>query len=501
MRRSADMRQTIVSVDEMQRAERLAAPNDEAVYELMERAGLAVAQAAGEFFPAAHEILLLVGPGNNGGDGYVAARHLRQSGCRVRVLALDGAAPKATSARHAFDLWNGPVGRIAAEADLAADLVIDAVFGVGLTRALPAALEAVFDRLREKGAPVLAVDIPSGVMGDSGAALGRVLPADHTVTFECWKPAHLLLPGRTFCGHVSLVPIGIGGEIVESLPPRGWKNTPGLWLDAFPRPEAATHKYKRGHALVLSGPKWRTGAARLAARAALRSGAGLVTLCGEAEALAVHATQVSSIQLAPAADAHEFDRLLAAEPRYNAVVVGPAAGVGEGTRAVARSARRYGRALVLDADGLTSFAGHVPELRDAIAESSVPAVLTPHDAEFARLFAGLGDILEPASKLQRARQAAAVTGAVIVLKGADSVVAAPDGRASIADNAPPWLATAGAGDVLCGIIAGLLAQGMPGFEAASAAVWMHGEAAAAFGPGLIADDLPELLPQILRKLL
>jgi NAD(P)H-hydrate epimerase len=299
---------------------------------------------------------------------------------------------------------------------------------------------------------------------------------------------------------VEVADIRMGDAMVAAIGPRAFANAPDLWLPAFPRPSADGHKYGRGHALVLSGDALHTGAARLAARAALRAGAGLVTLASPSDALAVNAAQLTAVILRRCDEAADLSGILA-DARFNAVAMGPALGVGEGTRDLVLAACAAGRALVLDADALTSFAGDAGALAEALAAGGSRAVLTPHDGEFSRLFSGDGEVLDPRSKLERARRAAGRVGAVVVLKGPDTVIAAPDGRAAVNENGSPYLATAGSGDVLTGIVAGLLAQGMPAFDAGCAAVWLHAEAGARFGPGLVASDLPELLPAVLRELL
>jgi ADP-dependent NAD(P)H-hydrate dehydratase / NAD(P)H-hydrate epimerase len=322
--------------------------------------------------------------------------------------------------------------------------------------------------------------------------------ATRTVTFAARKPGHLLHPGRAHCGPVTVADIGITKATVAGLGSRTFANGPELWREAFPRPEASGHKYGRGHALVLSGDAAQTGAARLAAHGALRAGAGLVTLASPTDALAVNAAQLTAVMLRPCNRPDDLAGLLA-DARINAVALGPALGVGAATRALVAAALASGRAAVLDADALTSFSGETSGLFEAIAAVQRPVVLTPHEGEFARLLGGT-EALAGRSKLDRARRAAAQSGAVLVLKGADTVIAAPDGRAAINENGTPYLATAGSGDVLTGLIAGLLAQGMDGFDAAAVAVWLHAEAARRFGPGLIAEDIPEALPAVLREL-
>ncbi|MDR6285658.1 hydroxyethylthiazole kinase-like uncharacterized protein yjeF [Methylopila jiangsuensis] len=487
----------LLACAEMTEADRRAVAAGVSGAALMEAAGAAVARRARELWPAARRILVLAGPGANGGDGYVAARRLAERGLAVTVAAL--VPPERLSGDAAFmaSRWSGAVTPIA-DADFgAADVIVDALFGAGLSRPLEGAAADAAERANASRTPILAVDVPSGLHGDLGAPLGRgpVVRAAATVTFVRPKPGHVLLPGRTLCGALTVADIGTPEAVVPSLGVATFRNRPALWSGALPRPATDGHKYRRGHALVWSGPEFMTGAARLSAFAAARVGAGAVTIAGAPAALRVHAAHVSAIMLAEAVDADGLEKLFGAR-RFASAVVGP--GAGPGVEAAARAALDGAESAVLDADVFTAFAGRPDELAAAIRRAPArPVVLTPHEGEFARLFPDLTD----GSKLDRARAAASRTGAVVALKGADTVVAAPDGRAAIADNAPPTLATAGAGDVLAGFCAGLLAQGMPAFEAAAAAVWIHGEAAAGFGPGLIADDLPHVAPAVLARLL
>jgi NAD(P)H-hydrate epimerase len=383
--------------------------------------------------------------------------------------------------------------------------VVDALFGAGLAREIEGEARTIVERInafRAGGGRVLAVDVASGVDGGSGEVRGVAVRATASVTFFRLKPGHLLLPGRTLCGTIRLFDIGIPASVLRRIAPQASVNSPAVWRRELPRPDAESHKYARGAVLVLSGPAHQTGAARLAARAALRSGAGIVTLASPLPAVAVNAAHLTAVMVAPFSDVRGFEALLA-DGRRRAIVVGPGAGVGPELRrlsaaALTRPAER--RTIVVDADALTSFAGQAARLASLIARGGHAAVMTPHEGEFARLFAGAASVQAEDSKLQRARAAARLTGAVVVLKGADTVVAAPDGRASIGWDLPPTLATAGSGDVLAGLVAGLAAQGSPAFEAASAAVWLHGACARSFGPGLIAEDLPEALPGVLRGL-
>jgi hydroxyethylthiazole kinase-like uncharacterized protein yjeF len=329
--------------------------------------------------------------------------------------------------------------------------------------------------------------------------MGTAVRATETVTFFRRKPAHLLLPGRVHCGRVRVADIGIDAKVLSEIQPRTFEDVPSFWRSAFPVPRSDAHKYDRGHAVVVSGGSATTGAARLSARGGLRAGAGLVTVASPREALAVNASALTAVMVRAIDTPVEFAEMLS-DKRLNSCVIGPGAGVGERTRDFVLTALSARRSLVLDADALTSFAEAPDRLFEAIKNSGPQVVLTPHEGEFPRLFSDISNKHPLRSKLERVRAAAERSGAVVLLKGADTVVASTDGRATIASNAPPWLATAGAGDVLSGIISGLLAQQVPAFEAASMGVWMHGEAARQAGPGLIAEDLPETMPAVMRGL-
>ncbi len=488
----------ILSNTEMGEADRLTIAGGTAGLTLMENAGKAVAHAVLGRQSAGSRVVVLAGPGNNGGDGFVAARSLGERGYAVTVLlagALDKLKGDAAAAARA---WTSPVAVAKPEALAGADIIIDALFGAGLDRPVSGLAQAMIEAVNAQAAPVIAVDLPSGINCTTGAVMGIAIRAEETVTFFRKKPGHLLMPGRAYCGKVSVAPIGIRETVLNTIRPRTFENRPELWRDKFSMPRAEGHKYNRGHAIVVSGPSWSTGAARLAARGALRAGAGLVTIASPREALAVNAATNLAIMVRPVDGATELARFLA-DPRLNVLAIGPGLGVSEATCELVLAALGGERAVVLDADAVTSFAQSPQRLATALkARGNRATILTPHEGEFSRYFDNLDPETKVGSKLERTRRAAELIGAVILLKGPDTVVAAPDGRASIAANAPAFLATAGAGDVLTGITAGLLAQGMPGFEAASAAVWLHGEAARAFGIGLIAEDLPEQLPGVYR---
>ncbi|WP_262299033.1 NAD(P)H-hydrate dehydratase [Microvirga sesbaniae] len=488
----------ILTPSEMKQADLEAIASGIPGVELMRRAGRAVADSAEKLVSREGTILVAAGPGQNGGDGFVAATLLAERGYRVSLTLL-GEPGRLTgdSAIVARD-WTGEVRPIEDAAFHGADLIIDALFGTGLSRDLDGPARHAVDRMNGSGRPILAVDLPSGIDGDTGEVRGLAVKAARTVTFAARKPCHLLMPGRAFGGPVEVADIGIGRAILAAKGGRLFGNDPALWRPVLPKPGLASHKYERGHTLVASGGATRTGAARLAARAALRIGSGLVTVASPPEAIGVNAAHLTAIML-KGCDGPEGLHAILQDPRFNALVLGPALGVHANTRAMAAVAVHARRSLVLDADALTSFEGLASELHGAFRHA--PTVLTPHDGEFSRMFKDHPDILDPASKIERARRAAAYTGAVVLLKGPDTVVVSPDGRAAINENGTPYLATAGSGDTLCGLIAGLMAQTMPAFEAACAGAWIHAEAGARFGPGLISEDLADLVPGVLRDLL
>jgi NAD(P)H-hydrate epimerase len=485
----------LLTAEEMGRADRLAIEAGVAGATLMENAGRAVADEVAKRIPDGETVAVLCGPGNNGGDGFVAARHLVDRGYKVR-LGFDGDITRLPNdAAGMAGRFAGSREPLSTDILVGADVVVDALFGAGLARPIEGTLAGLIESVNASGIPVVAVDVPSGIDGSTGEVRGVAIEAAATVTFFRLKPGHLLLPGRGHCGEITLADIGIPASVLPTIAPNAFVNEPPLWLGRFPWPKDEGHKYARGHAVVVSGPLYGTGAARLAARGALRAGAGLVTVASPRDALAVNAAQLTAIMLRESDDARGL-RALLVDKRKNAVLIGPGVGVGERTKEMVLAALGSEAAVVLDADAITSFSEDPKVLFAKIVSRAAPVVLTPHDGEFARLFGDLAAL----PKLERARKASAASGAIVVLKGADTVVAAPDGMASINATTSPWLATAGTGDVLGGMVLGLLAQGMPGFLAASAAVWLHGAAAKEFGPGLIAEDLSETLPRVLRAM-
>jgi len=489
----------VLTATEMERADRLTIAAGTPGFALMLSAGQAVAEAAMDLVEEG-PILVVAGGGNNGGDGFVAAAELAARGREVSVILLCERESLQGDAASAARGWKFPVLPFNPPAIGRPALIIDALFGAGLNRPIKDDPHDMIEAMNANGAPILSVDLPSGVNGTTGAVMGIAVRAIETVTFFRRKPAHLLLPGRIYCGRVRVAEIGIDAGVLQEIGPQTFENIPQFWRMSFPVPRIDGHKYSRGHAVIVSGGIAATGAARMSARGALRAGAGLVTLSSPRDALVVNAAALTAVMVHATDTVVEFAELLT-DKRLDTCVIGPGAGVGARTRDFVLTALSAKRRLVLDADALTSFAEGPNQLFQSIKGVPDPqVVLTPHEGEFPRLFSDISNKNPNRSKLERVRAAAERSGAIVLLKGPDTVVASPDGRATIAANAPPWLATAGAGDVLAGMIAGLLAQGVPPFEAASMGVWMHGEAAREAGPGLIAEDLPDVLPAVFRRL-
>ncbi|HEX3674881.1 MAG TPA: NAD(P)H-hydrate dehydratase [Rhizomicrobium sp.] len=487
------MSREILTVAACYEADKYAAAHGTPTLTLMERAGQAVAdEICKRWRPRIATVLC--GPGNNGGDGFVVARLLKERGWDVSVPLLGSRTALKGDAAAMAQQWSGGVEDLSVDTlDDSSGLIVDALFGAGLSRPLEGAAKDVASAVNARKTPVVSIDVPSGVQGDSGKVLGEVcIEANLTVTFFRKKPAHVLMPGRDICGEIAVADIGIPDAAAGTA--MLFENGPELWGNVFRWPDANGYKYTRGHCVVVSGPAHATGAARLAARGALRSGAGLVSVASPTEAVAVNAATLTAIMVKPFSGAGGLAELLT-DSRLNAIVAGPGLSVDDETRELVAAVLASKAAVVLDADGLTSFKASPDAL---FAQLRAPAVLTPHDGEFGRLFGSL--LTEAQSKVEAVRSAAATANCTVLLKGADTVIAAPDGRAVVNTNAPPSLATAGSGDVLSGIIGGLMAQGMDSFDAACAGVWLHGEAANCFGIGLIAEDIPETLPQVLRAL-
>ena len=444
----------------------------------MENAGRMAARAIMQVWRP-RPVLVACGPGANGGDGYVVARHLERAGWPVRVAAL--APPREDSAAAAMAArWRGPMALFVPEAAARAGLVVDAVFGAGLSRDID---DRVADLLAAAPA-VAAIDVPSGLDGATGQARGQVRAADLTIALSWARPGHYLLPGRALCGRLAIVDIGIPATVLDRLDLACWRNAPGLWALPPLAPDSASgggdsHKYSRG-AVGVIGAAEMTGAARLAAGAARRAGAGLVTIAAKSGA-DLYRGGDPGLVVDAAPLAAQID-----DPRRLAWVCGPGLPPAEAGAALA-ALLAAGRHVVADAGALAACAGRPKRLRGVRA-------ITPHVGEFAKVFGRSPSAPDWRGRPDEVRDAARTIGAVVVLKGTDTVIAAPDGRIAINTDAPPVLATAGAGDVLSGIVGALLARGMDDFDAACAAVWLHGRAAglARGGPsgdGVIAEDV------------
>ena len=452
-------------------------------FALMQAAGAHVAAVLLHNYSGALRAVILCGPGNNGGDGHVAAQLLLESGVDV---ARFGSEPRpGGDAARAHQACPGALRSLSDWQPRKGDVIIDALFGAGLDRPVGAQIAAVIDLALKADTPVIAVDLPSGLSGRTGAPTGACFSAAHTVTFAALKPGHLLMPGRELCGQVHLCDIGIPSRLITS-PDKLWRNHPSLYRDYLPRPDASAHKYNRGHLGVFSGPLISGGAARLLAIAGLRAGAGLVTIASPPGAVMVQATHLTAIMQRSIATEGDLAGWLE-DKRLSAFVIGPGFGEAEKARGFIGQLARTGRPVVIDADGLTAFEGDSTEL-SGLFGGETRLVITPHAGEFRRLFSLIAEDLA-LSKIDRARLAAAALNAVVIYKGADTVIASPDGRCAVNSDAPPWLATAGSGDVLTGIVGAFLAQGMPPYEASCAAVAVHGRAANRAGSGMTAEDL------------
>ncbi|PPR11670.1 MAG: Bifunctional NAD(P)H-hydrate repair enzyme Nnr [Alphaproteobacteria bacterium MarineAlpha11_Bin1] len=479
----------LLTVSQMHAADAAAMASGISSDALMEAAGIAV---AGEIRSrwASRPVAVLCGPGNNGGDGFVVARHLDQAGWPVSVYLLGAKDRLSGDAAVNAKRWSGAIEMLSPAALDGAELVVDSLFGAGLERPLEGMASEVVNLISGLDVPCVAIDLPSGIHGDTGMVMGAAVRAELTVTFFRRKPGHLLQPGRERAGQVVVADIGIPEATLENIGPKVKSNDHSLWIDQYPWPKREDHKYTRGHGLVVGGDSM-SGAARLASQSARRVGAGLVTVAADPKSLGAYTVDQPGLLTLPFRTAAEFDDILE-DDRKNGVLIGPGCGVSRRTHDIILAAAKKKRLLVLDADALRTFQDGPEELFAAISQT--PCVLTPHEGEFSRLFGVTGD------KLTRVRKAAEIAGAIILLKGADTVIAAPDGRAVINENAPPTLATAGTGDVLAGTILGLIIQGFPVFEAVCAACWLNGDVATTFGPGLIAEDLPVHFPAALRRL-
>jgi len=487
----------LLTPEEARQADAWTIENGKPGAELMEAAGRAVADIIVDYvgtpLEVGGEIVVLCGPGNNGGDGYVVARHLDEWGYPVRVLMQGGEKSLKGAAKKMAAKWRGPSEPIGERPINGASVIVDSLFGTGLDRPVEGPAANVLEEANKANAFRIAVDIPSGLDALSGNPMGTCFRADATVTFFHKKAGQVVAPGRFYCGgadHVHVADIGIPEAALENVMPTHFSNEPGLWSAAFPFQGPCSHKYDRGHLLVLGGKEPTLGASRLASLAALRTGAGLVTLAASTETYAIQASALDDVMVRRFDSAFGFIGLMS-DPKINTVLLGPGSGVGEKTVELVMQATLKSRNMVLDADALTSLVGRLDVLANA---KNSEIVLTPHEGEFARLFPSLNYNKD---RIAAVRSAAKASGCTVVLKGVSTIVASSDGRVSIASNAPSWLSVGGTGDVLSGMIASLLAQGMPAFEAASAGVWLHGEAGMKAGRGMIASDLLTQIADVL----
>ena len=473
----------IVTPAEMGAIDKAASDSGLDSFALMRAAGAHVAALFLAEYPGAMRAIVLCGPGNNGGDGHVAAKLLMQSSMNVVRYGMKPKSGGDAAKAHAD--CPGTILPLKDWEPRCGDVIIDALFGAGLDRPVSAEVSVVIDLARDASVPVIAVDLPSGLSGRTGASTGSCFSAAHTATFAALKPGHLLMPGRALCGNTHLCDIGIPARLIVSKE-RLWRNHPGLYAHQLPSTDASGHKYSRGHLVVFSGPLISGGAARLAAMAGLQTGAGLVTMASPPSAVMVQATHLTALMQRSIGTADDLAEWLK-DNRLAGFVIGPGFGDLEKVRFYTQQLAQTGRPVVLDADGLTAFAPDVDELAHLFS-GDTRLIITPHEGEFRRLFPDLADNGE-LSKIDRARNAASLLNAVVIDKGPDTVIAAPDGRCAINADAPPWLATAGSGDVLSGIVGSLGVQGMAPFEAACAGVALHSQAGVRAGEGMSSEDL------------
>lgn len=487
----------LLTAEEMLRAEKITIDNGTPSLTLMENAGRGVTEEVVRRFPRGSKVLVMCGPGNNGGDGFVCARTLRERGYQVRLALLVKPEELPPEPREMARRWDESIEPLSPRALEGAEVLVDAIWGSGLRGPVNGVVGQIIETATERNLPVVAIDVPTGIDATYGNVHGIAFKAVSTVTFFRKKTGHMLLPGKRYCGDVRVADIGIPNSVLAEVAPQTFVNEPDFWLRYYPRLNPEGHKYDRGHAIVVSGPMESTGAARLGARAALRAGAGLVTVATSKAAFYINAAQLTSIMVSAYDGPGGLAEIMLNDPRRNAVLIGPGAGATQETRDNVAAVLSSEATAVLDADGLTSFEGNPQALFALIHQRGAATILTPHKGEFDRLFPELDNA---ESKLEQAKRAAEISGAVVVFKGPDTVVSAPDGLSAIAVDSPPWLATAGTGDVLAGLIVGLCAQKMSPFDAAVAAVWIHSELARTFGPGLIAEDMADMLPALLQRL-
>ncbi len=501
---SADLHQLLTPC-EMSKADALTIKGGTAGIDLMERAGAHVADHAGrlwlglesdaeQILSKGADILILCGPGNNGGDGFIAARLLSRRNIPVRVALAGKPSALKGDAAIAYERWSGDLIPFDPVIIDGSAVIIDAIFGAGLSRNVTGIVAEILAAANQSNALRLAVDLPSGVNGNNGQVMGICFEAAETVTFCRAKPGHYLRPGKHKCGHLHVEDIGINLDKLADIQSSIFVCCPQMWDEtALPLWQEEAHKYDRGHAVVIGGQKPTLGASRLTAMAALRAGAGLVSLMASSDTYAVQASSLSDILVQDVISNSALVGMVEAEPRYRAIAIGPGLGRGGEQAETILSLLKLGRPSVLDADALYAFYG---ARHSMVAAIKAETVITPHEGEFCGLFS---DIDYKADRIGAAREAAKSLGAVVVLKGPDTIIASVDGRAAIASSAPHWLNVAGTGDILSGLILAGLTMGMPAFEAAARGGWLHGQAASYYSPGMIASDLLDAIPASLQN--
>jgi hydroxyethylthiazole kinase-like uncharacterized protein yjeF len=486
----------LLTADEMRRAEQITIDSGTPALTLMENAGRGVTEEVVRRFARGSKVSVLCGPGNNGGDGFVCARTLRERGYQVRLALICKPDELGPDSKEMARRWDEQIEPLVPRAIEGAEVIVDAILGSGLKGPVNGVVGEIIEQVNERELPVVAIDVPTGIDSTFGNIQGVAFKAVSTVTFFRRKTGQVLLPAKRYCGDVRAVDIGIPNTVLSEIVPQNFVNEPDFWLRFFPRLKPDGHKYDRGHAVIVSGPMESTGAARLGARAALRVGAGVVSVATSKAAFYINAAQLTSIMVSAYEGAGGLAEILT-DTRRNAVLIGPGAGATAETRENVAAVLSSEATVVIDAEGLTAFEANPQELFALIQQRPAPTILTPHKGEFDAIFPELGNA---ESKLEQAKRAAEISGAVVVFKGPDTVVSAPDGLSAITEGSPPWLATAGTGDVLAGLIVGLCAQGMSPLDAAVAGVWIHSDIARTVGPGMIAEDMAPMLPALLQRL-
>ena len=444
-----------------------------------------------------NRITVLCGPGNNGGDGFVIAKKLIEKNFDVKVCSPFNKNSFNSTALEKLEISNFDLLEVSQDLFKNSDLIIDALFGIGLNRDIDKKLIDLIDLINKEKNYVVSIDIPSGLVTDTGEKKPTSINADHTITFQSPKPCHFLLPGKINTGELSVVDIGVPEQIFEGVKKSSniFLNTSDLWKNYFPWPKEYDHKYSRGHLLVQSGDQFSTGASRLASLSALRIGAGVVTLASSDEAALINASHLTSVMVKNISNISNFINF-AKNRKVTSLLIGPGCGVTDYTKKLSLNVIELGLPVVLDADALSVFKNDPDELFSSIKKYNDRVILTPHEGEFNRIFKD-----RKGSKLSAASDAAKLSGATIIYKGNDTVISNPDGLLAISDKSSPFLATAGSGDILAGICAGLLSQGMNSFFAACAGQWFHKKIGEIPRPGMIADDMPAIIENFLPSAL